>query len=67
MLIELWKEVFILLWSCFRGSVLPMNTLVLAVQEDWPGGAGNGEVLFMKHLLILLMIIFQLSAPFMRT
>lgn len=24
-----------------RGSVLPMNALVLAVEEDWPGGAGN--------------------------
>jgi len=24
-----------------RGSVLPPTTLVLAVQEDWPGGAGN--------------------------
>eukprot|EP01036_Dinobryon_divergens_P040594 gene40594-53683_t len=24
-----------------RGSVLPMNAIVLAVQEDWPGGAGN--------------------------
>lgn len=25
-----------------RGSVLPLNSLVLSVQEDWPGGAGNG-------------------------
>ncbi|CAM9342494.1 unnamed protein product, partial [Ectocarpus fasciculatus] len=24
-----------------RGSVLPMSSIVLAVQEDWPGGAGN--------------------------
>jgi hypothetical protein len=24
-----------------RGSVLPLSSIVLAVQEDWPGGAGN--------------------------
>lgn len=24
-----------------RGSVVPSSTIVLAVQEDWPGGAGN--------------------------
>lgn len=24
-----------------KGSVLPANALVLAVEEDWPGGAGN--------------------------
>ncbi len=26
-----------------RGSVLPPSSIVLAVEEDWPGGAGNGE------------------------
>lgn len=26
-----------------RGSVLPPSSMVLAVEEDWPGGAGNGE------------------------
>ena len=25
-----------------RGSILPKQSVVLAVQEDWPGGAGNG-------------------------
>lgn len=25
-----------------RGSVLPIDAIVLAVEEDWPGGAGNG-------------------------
>jgi hypothetical protein len=25
-----------------RGSVLPKTSIVLSVQEDWPGGAGNG-------------------------
>lgn len=25
-----------------RGSVLPQNCVVLSVEEDWPGGAGNG-------------------------
>jgi hypothetical protein len=25
-----------------RGSVLPANCIVLVVEEDWPGGAGNG-------------------------
>ena len=25
-----------------RGSVLPTSSIVLAVEEDWPGGAGNG-------------------------
>jgi hypothetical protein len=28
-----------------RGSVLPLNSVVLSVQEDWPGGAGNGILL----------------------
>ena len=27
-----------------RGSVLPKSSVVLAVQEDWPGGAGNGSI-----------------------
>ena len=26
-----------------RGSVLPSKAMVLAVDEDWPGGAGNGR------------------------
>ena len=26
-----------------RGSVLPTNSIVLSVEEDWPGGAGNGD------------------------
>jgi hypothetical protein len=26
-----------------RGSILPTSSVVLAVQEDWPGGAGNGK------------------------
>ena len=25
-----------------RGSVMPTTSIVLSVQEDWPGGAGNG-------------------------
>ena len=25
-----------------RGSCLPNQALVFAVEEDWPGGAGNG-------------------------
>lgn len=25
-----------------RGQVMPLSTVVLAVHEDWPGGAGNG-------------------------
>lgn len=25
-----------------RGQVMPLNTVILAVHEDWPGGAGNG-------------------------
>lgn len=25
-----------------RGSVLPQSSIVLAVEEDWIGGAGNG-------------------------
>jgi hypothetical protein len=28
-----------------RGSVLPLSAIVLAVEEDWPGGAGNGKYL----------------------
>ena len=30
-----------------RGSVIPQSSHVLAVQEDWVGGAGNGN----KHLI----------------
>ena len=26
-----------------RGSIMPATSIVLAVQEDWPGGAGNGK------------------------
>ena len=26
-----------------RGSIMPPTSIVLAVQEDWPGGAGNGK------------------------
>lgn len=26
-----------------RGSIMPANALVLSVDEDWNGGAGNGE------------------------
>lgn len=25
-----------------KGSIIPTNAVVLAVEEDWPGGAGNG-------------------------
>jgi hypothetical protein len=27
-----------------RGSVIPADAAVLAVEEDWPGGAGNGQL-----------------------
>jgi hypothetical protein len=26
-----------------KGSCLPSHALVFAVEEDWPGGAGNGN------------------------
>lgn len=26
-----------------KGSCLPSTSLVFAVEEDWPGGAGNGN------------------------
>jgi hypothetical protein len=28
-----------------KGSILPPKSVVIAVQEDWPGGAGNGKYL----------------------
>jgi hypothetical protein len=28
-----------------RGSIMPTTSTVLAVQEDWPGGAGNGKII----------------------
>lgn len=34
-----------------RGSILPLTSVVLAVQEDWPGGAGNGKLI--NHILHL--------------
>lgn len=27
-----------------RGYVSPKDSIILAVQEDWPGGAGNGKL-----------------------
>ncbi len=27
-----------------KGSVLPNDCIVLSVEEDWEGGAGNGEL-----------------------
>lgn len=27
-----------------RGSVLPVDCVVLSVEEDWVGGAGNGKI-----------------------
>lgn len=27
-----------------RGSILSESAVVLSVQEDWPGGAGNGKI-----------------------
>ena len=34
-----------------RGSCLPNQALVFAVEEDWPGGAGNGiyQLLSLKY------------------
>ena len=32
-----------------RGSVLPTDSIVLSVEEDWVGGAGNGENQFLIH------------------
>ena len=26
-----------------RGSILPVSSIVVSVEEDWPGGAGNGD------------------------
>lgn len=26
-----------------RGSILPSDSVALSVDEDWPGGAGNGK------------------------
>ena len=28
-----------------RGSILASDSVVLSVEEDWPGGAGNGNKL----------------------
>lgn len=28
-----------------KGSIISSDCIVLAVEEDWPGGAGNGELL----------------------
>lgn len=28
-----------------KGSVLPHDAIVVCVEEDWPGGAGNGKSL----------------------
>ncbi len=33
-----------------RGAVLPLAATVLAVEEDWPGGAGNG-IFFINYFL----------------
>jgi hypothetical protein len=36
-----------------RGSLLPGETVVLAVDEDWPGGAGNGGYLMCVYRIFL--------------
>jgi len=35
-----------------KGSILAPNTLVLSVEEDWNGGAGNGKLQKFPMLLI---------------
>jgi hypothetical protein len=29
-----------------KGSILSSTALITAVEEDWPGGAGNGKLIF---------------------
>ncbi len=33
-----------------KGSILSSNSTVLSVEEDWVGGAGNGEQFNLLHL-----------------
>ena len=35
-----------------RGSILPKQSIVLAVQEDWPGGAGNGNKYYLSFIYV---------------
>jgi hypothetical protein len=37
-----------------RGTLLPSNCVVLAVKEDWPGGAGNGLALLLRLVFLVL-------------
>ncbi len=34
-----------------KGSVLPHDAIVVCVEEDWPGGAGNGKTSFIISLV----------------
>ena len=35
-----------------KGSILPSSSLVIAVEEDWEGGAGNGKWHFLFYLVL---------------
>ena len=43
-----------------RGSILSSTSIVLAVQEDWPGGAGNGKIHPALYNKIIPFIIFNI-------
>lgn len=30
-----------------KGSIIPVDSIVIAVEEDWPGGAGNGLLIIL--------------------
>lgn len=41
-----------------KGSILPKNSTVLSVEEDWVGGAGNGTLTSFKLRYLKLKSIF---------
>jgi hypothetical protein len=42
-----------------RGSVISKDCIVLAVEEDWPGGAGNGNF-YMSFVYIRLTYFYRI-------
>lgn len=45
-----------------KGSVVSSASTILAVDEDWPGGAGNGRYCAWKSLVSLVPLYMSLEA-----
>lgn len=44
-----------------KGSVVSSASTILAVDEDWPGGAGNGRYCAWKSLALVSLVLLYMS------